>query len=83
MFHNKVALFDLIIIKLQRFRLCGGDQGFPVALDLRMRKLRQGYKTHEACVRPGPSDAYFGENQKKSVISPRWTDYALSVPYLN
>ena len=31
---------------------------WAVALDLRMRKLGQGYKTPEVGDRPGPSDAY-------------------------
>ena len=49
---KRFALFDLFSIKLQRFRLCGGDQGFPVALDLRMRKLGQGNQTHDVGGRP-------------------------------
>ena len=71
MFQNKVALFDLFSIKLQRFRLCGGDQGFPVALDLRMRKLGQGNQTHEVGGRPGPSDALIPNKERNLCLIAR------------
>ena len=73
-FHNKVALFDLIPIKQRDFASAEATRAFrspwtfgcecldraikpmkwAVALDLRMRKLGQGYKTHEVGGYPAP-----------------------------
>ena len=57
---KQIAQFDLILHQTQRFRLCGGDQGFPIALDLRMRMDLQGHKTHDVGGRPEPPDANVG-----------------------